>query len=154
METQILDVWRIHSRIDLYVLNAVPPEALSGASASKGRSVGQMFAHIHNVRLMWLKEAAPELMDGLTKVENENATDKALLRRSLEASGSAVEALAEKGLQPGGRIKGFKPHATAFLGYLVSHEAYHLGEIGMTLAQSGHPLDRKTAYGMWEWGVR
>jgi hypothetical protein len=28
------------------------------------------------------------------------------------------------------------------------------GDLGGALAQSGHPLDRKTACGMWEWGVR
>ena len=41
-------------------------------------------------------------------------------------------------------MKGFKPHATAFLGYLISHESHHRGQIGWTLKQSGHPLDQKT----------
>lgn len=26
--------------------------------------------------------------------------------------------------------------------------------IGIILAQSGHPLEKKIAYGMWEWGTR
>jgi uncharacterized damage-inducible protein DinB len=49
--------------------------------------------------------------------------------------------LAQSGLAAGGKIRGFKPHAAAFLGYLISHESHHRGEIGMVLAQSGHPLD-------------
>ena len=54
----------------------------------------------------------------------------------------------------GGKVKNFKPHVTAFLGYMISHESYHRGEIGIVLAQSGYPLDQKISYGMWEWGVR
>lgn len=111
-----------------------------------------MFAHLHNVRLMWL-ELTPELLRGLAKVERDKAADKKLLRRSLEASGRAMEALLKQGIAAG-KIKGFKPHPVAFLGYAIAHESYHLGEIGMTLKQAGYPLDQKIAYGMWEWGKR
>ncbi|HEV3260331.1 MAG TPA: DinB family protein [Gemmataceae bacterium] len=55
---------------------------------------------------------------------------------------------------PGRRRKGFKPHVVAFLGYLISHESHHRGQIGWALKNSGHPLDQKTAYGLWEWGMR
>ncbi len=54
----------------------------------------------------------------------------------------------------GDKVKGFNPHATAFLGYLISHESHHRGQIGWTLKQSGRPFDQKTAFGLWEWGVR
>jgi uncharacterized damage-inducible protein DinB len=53
-----------------------------------------------------------------------------------------------------GKIKGFKPHAAAFLGYLISHESHHRGQIALSLKQAGKPLDKKIAYGLWEWGVR
>lgn len=152
LEEQLLDTWRIHSRINLYLLDGIAPEALNGVSASKGRSVGSMFAHIHNVRLMWL-ELTPELLKGLAKVEKDKATDKKLLRRSLEASGRTMEALLKQGIAAG-KIKGFKPRPAAFLGYAIAHESYHFGEIGLTLKQSGHALDAKVAYGIWEWGKR
>lgn len=151
---QLLESWEIHARINLYLLDAVPPGALGDRSASKGRTVGEQLAHVHNVRLMWLKEAAPELLQGLAKVEKEAASDPALLRASLEASGAAVSALLRRALAAGGRVRGFKPHAAAFLGYLVSHESHHRGQIALTLKQAGHPLDRRTAFGLWEWGVR
>jgi uncharacterized damage-inducible protein DinB len=154
MEEQLVETWQIHNRINLYLLSAIAPEALASVSASKGRSVGEQFAHLHNVRLMWLQSAAPELLKGLNKIEKENATDAALLRGSLEKSGAAVEELLRKALASGGKVKGFKPHVVAFLGYLISHESRHRGHIGLTLKQTGHPLDKKVAFGLWEWGVR
>jgi uncharacterized damage-inducible protein DinB len=76
------------------------------------------------------------------------------LKSSLEASGKAIETLLEKSAAAGGKVKGFKPHATAFLGYLISHESHHRGQIVLALKQSGHPVDKKISYGIWEWGVR
>src|SRR5258705_13919618 len=68
-EKQLLETWEIHNRINLYLLDAVEPAALVSLSASKGRTVGEQFAHIHNVRLMWLKSAAPELLAGVGENE-------------------------------------------------------------------------------------
>lgn len=154
MTNQLLETWAIHDRINLYLLDAIDPQSLGSHSASKGRSVGEQIAHLHNVRLMWLKSAAPELLKGLNKIEAEQANDKKLLAKSLTDSGKAIGALLEQSLAAGGKVKGFKPHATAFLGYLISHESHHRGQIALTLKQAGKPLDKKISYGLWEWGVR
>jgi uncharacterized damage-inducible protein DinB len=153
MEEQLVETWNIHNRINLYLLDAVAAEALGAALAPKHRTVYQLFAHLHNVRLMWLKAAAPELLAGLEKLEGTDG-DKAALAEALEASGKAIESLLRKSVAAGGKVKGFKPHAVAFLGYLISHESHHRGQIGWTLKNTGHPLSQKTAYGLWEWGVR
>ena len=153
-ENQFLETWDIHNRINLYLLEAIEPATLGSYSASKGRSVGEQFAHMHNVRLMWLKTAAPELLERLVKVEKEQTGDKKLLHKSLATSGEAIRSLLSTSAQAEGKVKGFKPHATAFLGYLISHESHHRGQIVLSLKQAGHPVDKKTAYGIWEWGVR
>jgi uncharacterized damage-inducible protein DinB len=153
MDDQLVETWSIHDRINRYLLQAVPEEALGSALAAKHRTVFQLFAHLHNVRLMWLKSAAPELLEGLSKLEGTDG-DKTALSAALEASGKAIEALLRKSLAAGGKVRGFKPHAAAFVGYLISHESHHRGQIVWTLKNTGRPLDQKTSYGLWEWGVR
>jgi uncharacterized damage-inducible protein DinB len=153
VDEQLVETWNIHDRINRYLLDAVSGEALGASIGPKHRTVYQLFAHIHNVRLMWLKPAGPELMKGLAKLEGDKP-DKAALEKALKASGNAIEALIRQALAAGGKVKGFKPHVTAFVGYLISHESHHRGQIGWTLKNTGHSLDQKTAYGLWEWGVR
>jgi uncharacterized damage-inducible protein DinB len=158
MIESLIETWHINNRINLYLLDAIAETALPGVASNGGRSVAAIFAHIHNVRLMWLEAAAPDLMAnqakiaGKTKAEKEAMT-KDLLRAALVTSGEATADLLRRGFETG-RIKNFKPHAAGFLGYLLSHEGYHRGEIGIILGQAGTPLDDKISYGMWEWGVR
>ena len=153
MEKRIIETWLIHHRMNLYLLDAISDEALLCVVTPKSRTVHALFAHMHNVRLMWLKAAAPKLMEGLNKLETDAIGSKDELHSALEASGTAIAELLRQGLAEG-KIKGFKPHPIAFLGYLISHESHHRGQAGWALKHGGHPLDKKTAYGIWEWGVR
>ena len=147
----LTETWQIHNRINLYLLEAINETSLQDALSSKGRNVGEQFAHINNVRLMWLKVANIALLEGTVKVEK-NDISKESLKDALSKSAAAIEALFDQAID--NKIKGFKPHATAFLGYLISHESHHRGQIMLALKQSGHPVDQKTQYGIWEWGVR
>ena len=151
---QLTETFAINNRVNLYLLEAIAEEHLPDVyTGSKGRSAGKQWAHLHDVRMMWLKAAAPELLAGLVKLSDNEALNKKALKNALTQSGKAIEQLLRQAAATG-KIKGFKPHATAFLGYLLSHEAHHRGQIIITLKQNGHMIDKKTQFGIWEWGVR
>jgi hypothetical protein len=98
---------------------------------------------------MWLKSAAPDLFDGLQKLENEDLL-RTPLQLTFESSGRAIAALLERAFAGGGKIKGFKPHARAFLGYLIAHEAHHRSDRAhaQTGGASGGQEDRIWSVGM------
>jgi uncharacterized damage-inducible protein DinB len=154
MEDQIVEAWQIHNRIQIYVLESLPDESMLCASQGRGRTVGDPFIHIHNVRLMWIAAAAPGLMAGLAKLDKSAGANNQAILDALHASGEAIASLLVQSIGAGGKVKGFKPNVVAFLSYLISHESYHQGKVDLILRQAGCPISDKVHYGRWEWGSR
>ena len=149
----LIETWQISHRINDYLLNAIKDEFLDDVSLAKGRSVGSQFAHIHNVRLMWIKVAAPDLEKTIPKIDTEKPITKKIILDAYKKSTDAISEVLKRGIETG-KIKGFKPHPEGFLGYLIAHEANHRGQILIALKENKHLPDKKILYGLWEWGVR
>ncbi len=152
-KSQFIDTWLIHNRINLFLLDSIGTEQLDAVSSSKGRTVGEQLAHMHNVRLLWLKSMSPDLLEGIADVPREGGKDKNLFASAFEKSGAAVAALIDASYETG-VVPRFKPHLFAFIGYLISHESHHRGQIMLALKQSGFTVDRRVQYGLWQWGER
>lgn len=139
--------------INQYMIENLPAEAWRAAPPEgKGRTIAAIVAHMHNVRVMWLKAAAkgsriPEQLD-------RSSVTPAQALQGLEQSRASLSAVLKSALEGDGRVKGFKPDVAGFLGYLVSHDAHHRGQVCMLARQAGHPLPQKAMFGMWEWGSR
>jgi uncharacterized damage-inducible protein DinB len=149
----LLNAFAINDRINRYMLENLPPEAWRAEPpGGKGRTVAAIAAHMHNVRVMWLKAAAKE-----SKIPEQLDKAKVTMKQAvaaLEESREALSAVLKSALESDGRIKGFKPDAAAFFGYLIAHDGHHRGQIAQLARQVGHPLPQKAMFGMWEWGSR
>jgi uncharacterized damage-inducible protein DinB len=149
----LIQTWAIHNRINLYMLDAIDAAAMDDA-IEKSRSVRQLFVHMHAVRLMWLKASVPALLEGVPTLDAKDKPDRTAISAALKLSSQAIESLITQAIANDHKVKNFKPHVTAFVGYLISHESHHRGQAGWALKHAGHPLDKKTAFGLWAWGVR
>src|SRR5580700_5443878 len=149
----LLNAFNTNNRINLYLIESISRDAWRAKPADgKGRTISAIVAHMHNVRVMWLKVSAkgsdiPEQLDRSTVTPAEAV-------RALEKSRQALGELISRAMETDGRIKGFRPDVAGFLGYLIAHDAHHRGQIAMLARQLGYPLPQKVTFGMWEWGSR
>ncbi len=147
----LLRTFDIHSRITIYLLQELDPAAWRATPPSgKGRDLAALAAHLHSVHAMWLKAAGGTVPPPLDKTTI--TIEEAIA--GLKTSAAALRELIAKSLETGVRVKNFKPDTTAFVGYLIAHDAHHRGQIAMLARQTGFPLSKKANYGLWEWGVR
>jgi uncharacterized damage-inducible protein DinB len=147
----LLAAYATNNRITMYLIENLDEEAWRAEPpGGKGRTVGAVAAHIHNARGMWLKAAGGEVVE---KIEPRTATRSEALE-ALSKSYEALNKVLARALEGDGRIKGFKPDVAGFIGYLISHDAHHRGQIAMLARQAGYPLPQKAMFGMWEWGSR
>jgi uncharacterized damage-inducible protein DinB len=148
----LLNALDTNNRISLYLIDNLPAEAWNAKPpGGKGRTIAAIVAHMHNVRVMWLKAAKAQ--DIPEQLERSTLTP-AQAAHALENSRVALHALCQRAVESDGRIKGFRPDVAGFIGYLIAHDAHHRGQIAMLARQLGHPLPQKAMFGMWEWGSR
>jgi uncharacterized damage-inducible protein DinB len=148
----LLASYATNERVNQFLLENLDPGAWRAEPPkSKGRNIAGLVAHLHNVRVMWLKSAKagiiPEQLDRHT-IGLEQA------RAGLDESFQALNTVLAQALETDGRIRGFKPDVVGFVGYLIAHDAHHRGQIAMLARQAGFPLNKKTQFGLWEWGIR
>jgi uncharacterized damage-inducible protein DinB len=148
----LLNAFDTNNRINQYLIENLPAEAWSAKQPDgKGRTVAAIVAHMHNVRVMWLKAAkAEEIPEQLERSSVTPAQAIGSLDESREALGKVIS----RAIASDGRIKNFRPDVAGFIGYLIAHDAHHRGQIAMLARQLGHPLPQKAMFGMWEWGTR
>jgi uncharacterized damage-inducible protein DinB len=149
----LLETFAINEKANQLLLSHIDDDAWRAAPPTgKGRSIGAMAAHMHQVRLMWLK-AADKTGKHPAKLDTDKAT-RPQVQASLKASADSIHTLLAKALNTSdGKVPNFKPNVVAFVGYLIAHDSHHRGQITMLARQVGHPLPPQTGFALWEWGT-
>lgn len=148
---ELLAAWRVHNRINLFLLDHISEEGLLSTLSSRGgRNVARQFAHLHNVRIYQLENrGAKDLAAELVKFPGKESPPAAELQAALIASAGAVEQFFTDLVEGSPKRRGFRRGIFTTLSYFVSHESHHRGSILLTLKQSGHRLDNATSYAIW-----
>jgi uncharacterized damage-inducible protein DinB len=149
----LVHAFETNERINQYLLEQLAPEIWDlEAPVGKGRVIRGVFAHIHNVRRLWLARRADEA-NAPAKLERDSATIEDT-RAALAASCAAVTTLLREVLAGGGHMADFKPDVAGFVGYAIAHEAHHRGQICILARLLGKPLPQAQGYELWNWRKR
>lgn len=152
MKEQLLHTWQIHQEKNLLLLDNITDAGLQKTLSTRGgRTVYDQWVHIHNVRMQWLEICAKEIHAKYKPLNKDDKPDRKKLRKALEESAAGLNDLFSTSCEKDGKVKGYKAGVVPLLGYFISHESHHRGNILLTLKQSGEKIPDKVKWGLWEW---
>jgi uncharacterized damage-inducible protein DinB len=152
IELDILEAWRVHNDVNLYLLNHISDAGFSAVTLlkngqpSSGRNVRRVFAHMLEVRVGKIPKAFSK---GLSTLEGEESPSRDLLIAAFKASSDAFERLLPLALARDPSVKNPKRTGMLLFSYLIAHESHHRGQIMLALKQSGTLMREERPYGMW-----
>lgn len=137
----LLDSWDRNNTILLNLLRAIPDGAMDIRAAGSSPSIGQMFMHMHYVRLITIHEDAPEFATELPRHQWLAEPDRDRMEQMLRHSAQVVRDAVRGKLASGREMDRHYDHPLLMLQHMVWHEGYHHGQIKLALKLAGHPFD-------------
>jgi uncharacterized damage-inducible protein DinB len=124
-----------------------------------GRTIAAIFAHMHNVRLKWLKGTAPHLKRP-APLDPYRCTQKQAAAALKQSAAQCLHMLTDAlSADPSRRVTKFFrdplmpiwPANANMFAYMFAHEAHHRGQITMLAHQLGYRLPPAAWGGIWNW---
>lgn len=152
LSTQFQEAWRVHNETMRLLILHLPEEALQATMSTRGgRDIARQLAHVHNVRLMQLESFLKKLPDAPEPFAKDASPDKAALLDAFEQSSAAMAQYIEACIAKDFKAANFKGGLVTLMGYFISHEAQHRGNILLTAKLKGFPLPDVLKWGIWDW---
>jgi len=138
----LLDSWERNNSILINLLHALPHDALTLRPIESSPSVGELFAHIHYVRMVFVSEDAPKFARPVPD-EWAQVTDRDRMAELLDDSAKVVRDAVQGRLASGRAMDVHYDHPILLLQHMIWHEGYHHGQVKLTLKLAGQPLANK-----------
>lgn len=149
---ELVEAWRTHNRINLFLLERISDEGLACSSGPRGGGrVWKQFAHMHTIRAYKLENWHKPLSLHLQKYGGDEVVPRDELAAAFRQSGDAVEQFIRLASAGETKKQGFKRGLMTSMAYLISHESHHRGNILLTLKLCGHRMPQADAYAIWDW---
>lgn len=148
----LLDSWDRNNTILVNLLRAIPKDALGIRAMESSPSVGELFGHIHYVRLVFISEDVPELAVAVPGEEWSGERDSGRMAQLLNDSAKAVRDAVKSRVEAGRDMDLHYDHPILLLQHMIWHEGYHHGQIKLVLKLSGQPMSNEEA-GPLTWRV-
>jgi uncharacterized damage-inducible protein DinB len=158
----LLETYAINDAMNQLLLARLDPLAWRAQLPSTkrgGRTIAAIFAHLHNCRLVWLKNSAPHLKCP-APLDPRRCTMKQAAAAHKKSGAQCLRMLTDAlSASPQRRVTKFWrdrwvptwPAGGAMFAYMFSHEAHHRGQIIMLAHQLGCRLPIDAAVGIWWW---
>lgn len=162
LRTSLLETYSVNDAMNQILLAHLDPRAwraeLPGTKRG-GRTIAAIFAHLHNSRLVWLKNSAPHLkcpapldpfrctMRQAAAAHKQSATQ--CLRMLADALSGGAKRRVTK-FSRGSWVPVWPAGGTMFA-YMFSHEAHHRGQILMLAHQLGYRIPPNIWGRIWQW---
>jgi uncharacterized damage-inducible protein DinB len=137
----LLDSWDRNNTILVNLLRAIPQGAMDIRATGSSPSIGQLFMHMHYVRLVFVHEDAPEFSTDVPKHQWTAERDRDRMAQMLNESATVVRNAVRGKLASGRDMDLHYDHPILLLQHMVWHEGYHHGQIKLALKLAGHPFD-------------
>jgi uncharacterized damage-inducible protein DinB len=158
----LVESYAVNDAMNQLLLAHLDPKAWRAQLPRKrnsGRAIAAIFAHLHNSRLVWLRNSAPHLKCPAPLDPHRctiNQASAALQKSAAQCLRMITDALS---CDPARKVQKFSrgswtrawPAGAAMFAYMFSHEAHHRGQVIQLAHQLGHRLPPQAWGGIWQW---
>src|SRR5215472_10497784 len=143
----LLDSWERNNTILTNLVRIIPEGGLDARAIEGSPTVGEMLAHIHYVRLVFVWEDAPEFARTPVEHEREWVTERDPDRtvQLLNDSANLVRGAVKSKIEAKRELNQHYDHPILFLQHMIWHEGYHHGQVKLALKLTGHPITNQVA---------